>query len=329
MYTKSPERNVEAVCYKEEHIQSVLSEIKNNFDGYFRRFIETNAGRSLSEEQFRSLRQRIGVQKMARHIDRSPSESYESIIRASINDFEHDRDTYGRILDMNALEEYEEDPYTFKTRVLGNQCPVIRKTLANRKAKELDKYRLDFRRSDADGLLSVVTRLCVFAEEYARSVYNVSTYEQCQDYHGLRLSLLDTEDYTYFGVIGGGIKTMLLYKLNPMVFSSRSRNAVWALWYLSGKKDFGCRMDSEFLMINVEKVITQQNYYYPYELFAYYAFEIYKLLRDKAKDLGAYIDPAYRYVIVDAFFDYVAYEHQGEIKLLSEQLSEERGYCCA
>ena len=120
---------------------------------------------------------------------------------------------------------------------------------------------------------------------------------------------------------------MMLYKLNPMVFPSRSRNAVWALWFLSGKQDFGCRMSSEFLMIDVQKVITQQNYFYPYTLFAYYAFEVYKMLRDKAYDLGAYIDPAYRYVIVDAFFDYVASEHLAEIKLLSKQLSEEEYYC--
>ena len=329
MYTKSPERNVEATCYEEAHIQAVLSEINQNFEAYFPRFIETQAGKALSGEQFNRLRQRFGVQGAGGSVRLDPSARFKSIIRTSIDEFEHDRDSYERILNPEALEEYEEDPNTFKTIVLGTQCPVIRKTLVNRKAKELDKYRLDFRRSDADGLLGVVTRLCSFAADYAAEVYDPSVYELCSNYHELGLELLDTPDYTYFGVIGGGIKTMMLYKLNPMVFSSRSRNAVWALWFLSGKKDFGCRMDSEFLMINVDKVITQQNYYYPYELFAYYAFEIYKMLRDKAAKLNAYIDPEYRYVIVDAFFDFVASVHQEEIRLLSQQVYEDRGYCCA
>lgn len=329
MYTKSPERNVEAACYEEAHIQAVLSEIKQNFEAYFPPFIETQAGKALSGEQFNRLRQRFGVQRAGGSVRLDPSASFKNIIRTSIDEFEHDRDSYARILNPEALEEYKEDPNTFKTIVLGTQCPVIRKTLVNRKAKELDKYRLDFRHSDADGLLGVVTRLCSFAADYVAEVYNPLEYELCSNYHELELKLLDTPDYTYFGVIGGGIKTMMLYKLNPMVFSSRSRNAVWALWFLSGKKDFGCRMDSEFLMINVDKVITQQNYYYPYELFAYYAFEVYKMLRDKAVKLNAYIDPAYRYVIVDAFFDYVASEHQEEIRLLSQQVYEDRGYCCA
>lgn len=321
------ERNVESICYEETHIQSVLSAIRENFENYFRGFIETHAGMTLSVEQFGKLRQSMGVQKTPGLLKKDPTARYKSIILESITAFEHDRVAYEQILDMDALEEYEEDPNTFKTRILGAQCPVIRRTLANRKAKELDKYRLDFRRSNPDGLLNVVTRLCTFAEEYIATTYDASTYELCKHYHDLHLELLDTADYTYFGVIGGGIKTMMLYKLNPMVFPSRSRNAVWALWFLSGKQDFGCRMGSEFLMIDVQKVITQQNYFYPYTLFAFYAFEIYKMLRDKASDLGVYIDPAYRYVIVDAFFDYVASEHLSEIRLLSKQLYEEEYYC--
>ena len=143
------------------------------------------------------------------------------------------------------------------------------------------------------------------------------------------MSLLDTDDYTAFGVIGGGIKTMMLYKVNPMVFPSRSRNAIWSLWYLTNKKHFGCKMDSEFLMIDTEKVVTQQSYFYPYELFAFYAYEIYKMLRDKATEMNVYIDPEYRYVLVDAFFNYIAHEHDSEINLLVSQIRNDGGYSYA
>lgn len=81
-------------------------------------------------------------------------------------------------------------------------------------------------------------------------------------------------------------------------------------------------MDSEFLMIDVGKSITQQNYFYPYELFAFYAFEIYKMLRDKATELNTYIDPEYRYVIVDEFLSFVADKHDSEISFLKAQIRD-------
>ena len=91
---------------------------------------------------------------------------------------------------------------------------------------------------------------------------------------------------------------------------------------MTDKKVFGCDMDSEFLMIDVEKSITQQNYNYPYELFAYYAFEIYKLLKAKAIELNADISDEYRYVVVNAFLSFVADQHDDEIALFKAQIRD-------
>lgn len=325
MYTRRDERSVEKICYEEKHVEVVLDEIKRNFNKYFQRFIETNAGNSITAESFANLQKHFGVNSQKRKSAKNATESYKNIIRSSIEEFENDRQSYLDIFDEESLEEYEEDSSTFKSIVLRNKCPIIRKTLANRRAKELDKYRHDFSVTSADTLLDVVRRLCEFSEEY-NSNYNAIKYETYSSYSDLKLSVLDTDEYTAYGVIGGGIKTMMLYKVNPKLFPSRSRNALWALWYLTDKKDFGCRMDSEFLMIDDKKFITQQNYFYPYELFAFYAYEIYKLLRDKATEMKAYIDPDYRYVIVDAFLNYVATEHESEINFLISQIKDDRGY---
>ena len=133
---------------------------------------------------------------------------------------------------------------------------------------------------------------------------------------------MDTEAFTVYGVIGGGIKSHMMYKVYPNTFPNCSRNAIWALWYLTDKKTFGCKTDSEFLMIDVGKSFTQQNYFYPYKLFAFYAFEIYKLLRDKATELGAYIDTDYRYVIVDSFLSFVENVHDEETSFLKAQIRD-------
>lgn len=299
----------------------MLLEIKKNFNDYFKRFIETCAGTNISAEKFEELQRKFGISTTEHLLNSKLSENYKIIIREAIADFEKDREDYQKIFCRELLEDYDEDADTFKSKILKNECPIIRKTLANRRAKELDKYRANFGREDADNLLEVVTRLCAFGEEYQKN-YNPESYENITEYSDLKLELLDTEDYTVFGVIGGGIKTHMLYKVYPAVFSNRSRSALWALWYLSGKKAFGCKMDSEFLMIDKDKEIFQQNYFYPYELFSYYAFEIYSLLKEKAAEYKVSIDTDYRYVVVDAFFEYVAMEHDSAISFFKSQIRD-------
>ena len=325
MYTRTEYRGVEPKCYENEHVEKVAKKIRDNFPAYFERFIETEGGTGITSSDFAKLQKKFGVKGETGFGKKNMSARYKRIIADSYNEFEKDRESYLRIFDMESLEEYEEDPYTFKSDILKTKCPIIRKTLNSRNAKELDKYRYDFSTADADYLLSVVTKLCETAEDYAENIYDAETYEDIQDYKSLQMAQFDSDECTAYGVIGGGIKTLMLHKVNPEMFSSRSRNALWALWYLTDKEVFGCTTDSEFLMIDVKKIITQQNYFYPYELFHYYAFVIYKLLRDKAMEMDAYIDPAYRYVVVDSFFEFVAGEHEGEIATLQAQIRENVG----
>lgn len=323
MYTRSDNRDVEDICYDFEHVNKVMTEIKKNFDAYFQRFIETCGGTGMTSEDFARLQKKFGVsgKKPDAASAKKLSENYKAIIREAYDNFSKDQDDYLEIMDVELLEDMDEDADYFKSKVLRNECPIIRKTLANKRAKELDKYRAAFGRADADWLREVVYNLCAFANEYEKE-YDPDTYEEAENYEDLGLGILDTEDYTAFGVIGGGIKTHLLYKTYPGLFPNRSRSAIWALWYLSGQKAYDCKMDSEFLMIDVEKGIAQQNYFYPYELFSYYAFEIYKLLRDKAAKLDAYIDPDERYVVVDAFLEYVALEHDADISVMKSQIRD-------
>ncbi len=312
---------VEDVCYEQAHVEKVLKSIKKNFDSYFIRFLDSTGGKGVSLQDIQGLQQKFGIEINQQKKNRDLTANYKTIIREAYDDFEKDREDYEKIFRAEWLEDLNDDADGFKSKTLRNECPIIRKTLANRRAKELDKYRASFSKADADWLLSVVYNLCVFGDKYQEN-YNPNTYEDSQTYQDLALELLDTEEYTAYGVIGGGIKTHMLYKVHPAIFPNRSRSAIWALWYLTDKDTFGCGTDSEFLMIDLSKNIVQQNYFYPYQLFAYYAFEIYKLLKDKATKYEVYIDPNYRYVVVDAFLEYVAMEHDDEISFLKSQIRD-------
>ena len=323
MYTSNEFRDVEDICYEEEHVQKVINSIRSNFDKYFTGYINSHAGKGVSPESFAELQKKFRVSIDQKKLEKTRADNYATILREAVIEFEKDREAYQDILREELLDDYDEDATTFKSKVLKNDCPIIRKTL-NSDAEELKKYKKDFRLADPDELLNVVTNLCAFSDEYADN-YDPETYEEAAKYQDLKLELLDTEDYTAYGVIGGGIKTHILYKAHPGLFPNRSRGAIWALWYLTNKEKFGCKTDSEFIMIDVKRSFTQQNYFYPYQLFAYYAFEIYKMLRDKALEYGIGIDTAYRYVAVDSFLNYIADAHASEIQFFKIK-GEDGGY---
>lgn len=312
---------VETCCYDFDHTWAVLDSIENNFEKYFDKFIETNGGLLLSDSEFETLKERFKVSTDHKSNDRSTN-NFKLLIAEAYEDYEKDRQKYLDILDEETLEEWKDDPASFKSKVLKQECPIIHSTFYNKRAKELDKYRYEFRVADPEELLYTVTNLYEFAEEYMSDIYDEETYDEVDYFSDLCMEKLDTEDYTVYGVIGGGVKSHMLYKFQPAAFPNRSRNAIWAFWYLTNKEKFGCTMDSEFIMIDVDKNIVQQNYFYPYELFAYYAHKIYLLLKNKAEEMGAYIDPAYKYVVVDRFLNYVAEEHSEEISLLKSQIKD-------
>ena len=153
-------------------------------------------------------------------------------------------------------------------------------------------------------------------------IYDEKSYKNVEKLEDLELRDLDEVDYTVFGVIGGGIKSHMLYKVYPQAFPNRSREAIWSLWYLTNKKTFGCEQDSEFIMINVEESTTQQNFFYPYELFSCYAYHVYLLLNKEAEKNGVHIDSEYRYVIVDEFLSFIARDHKEEISFFRSQIKE-------
>lgn len=322
MYAHQEERSVEEVCYETNHIDKVIESVNNTFEKYFDKFIMLEAGSIASEEEIKRLAEKFGVEnvKVKKNID--ITKKFKNILVESVENFEKDRKKYEAIFDKESLEEYEDDPQYFKSTVLKNECPIIHSTLHNKRAKELDKYRYDFSIAKSQELLRVVSNLYNFAEQYINNYYDENLYDNVEKYEDLRISLLDTNDYTVYGVIGGGIKSHMLYKVYPATFPNRSREAIWALWYLTDKKKFDCTQDSEFLMIDIDKSLIQQNYFYPYELFVFYAHHIFKLINEKARENGVYIYLNYRYVIVDVFLSFVANEHKAEIDFFRQQIRE-------
>ena len=316
---------IEEICYDKDHIDKILTEIEANFPAYFHDYLYTDGGNIINDENIKKLAEHFGSSLKNKKKNINKTEVYLRLMFESVVSFERDRNSYLEILNLEYLEEYKDDPPYFKNTILRNKCPIIRATLQNKKAKELDKYREAFKNADPTKLLEVVTNIKKFEIKYKMDFYNSDKYEICDLVDKLNFSELLEEEYIVYGVIGGGIKSHFLYKLSPEIFPNRSRDAIWSLWYLTNKKIFGCKEDSEFLMIERKKNITQQNYFYPYDLFTFYALNIYLLLKKEAEKLDFAIPIEYRYVILDSFLSFVSQKHIDEINELKKVITDD-GY---
>lgn len=314
-----PEK-IEDVCYKKQHIEQVLRVIEKNFSKYFDDYVKTEKGNLLDDEDISALAKKFRITTTKKKPKFDNKSNLDNIINYEIEQYKKDRKKYLELLDLETLKEYDTDTGFFKDTILRNHCPIIHHTLQNKNAKELDKYRFEFNKADPTELLETIINITEFAYEYKNKLSKVINFYNINSVEELLLSELEEEEYIVYGVIGGGIKSHFLFKLYPDLFAYRSRDAVWALWYLTDKNKFDCEQDSEFLMINLNDNTTQQNYFYPYDLFGFYAVKILNLLKEKFKHLNVNFNESYRFVIVDSFLSFVAQKHIDEINLLKSKV---------
>ncbi len=313
------ENLIEEICYDQQHIENVWDEMYRVIPVYFEKYITSDGGHALDESELEKLAAKFGSTAKPKLKTKDVKKILSRLLKEAIDDFENERDIYKGILNPESLAEYKHDVNSFKNTVLKNQIPIIRKTLQNKKAKELDKFRAAFNGAQPGNLFDVTSNIVALAIKKRNEWYNEHEFENINSYNEIDYDQFDEEGYTAYGVIGGGIKSQFMYQLFPEMYPSRSREAVWALFYLSSRKEFGCRQNSPFLMINPKEGSTQQNYFYPYGLFSFYALRIYKKLKELYAEHEITLPIEYRFVVVNSFLSFVSRKHQAEIDLLKQK----------
>ena len=317
MYKKEAvgKQDLEDVCYEYDHIDTVWSKMETVLPKYFSGYLETEKGSVIEEDKFEELKNKFNgnssfpTSKKSKNNGAALQRLSEGAIDVFLNDKNDDRQVYIKILDPDYLEECRTDYNDFKKSDLRNKIPIIRKTLSSKK-KELDKYKMDFNNSDPKLLLEIIFNIIKRSKEFDN--YDEIDYLEDEKFYDYDYD----DDYTYFKVIGNGIKSHFLYELNPKLFPNRSRNAIFSLWYLVDKEDIDCKEGSEFLMIDSKKNTTQENYYYPYCMFAHYASLIADYLRKQFAKYNVKFDETYRFVYVNDFLEYISNKHSDEIEYL-------------
>lgn len=263
-----------------KHMQEVLVEIEKNFPKYFTSYWK-------------------------------PPKKRKHAIQEALDEFLKIQPKYQDFLDLETLEEYGEDPSGFKGDI-KKDVPIIQGAYHSRD-EAMKKYKISFNGAKGIDLLTTTTKIAEFGKNYMAE-FDDDLHELCETPEDMRLAELQEEAYFSSGVIGEGIKAHFLYCLYPNAFPNRGQNAIWSLYFLTNKKEFGFWDGSEFLMIDVGQSTIQQNFLYPYDLFCFYALKIYLMLREWcAAEQDYHFDSSYRYVYLQNFFDHIVATHEGDI----------------
>lgn len=296
---------------KPAHIQAVWSAIEAALPKYWNSFVAEKAVTPAS--------------KLASHFGGAqPATSASGVMLAfakAVQDYEKAALKYRDFFDLEAIDEFRQDPGTFKTH-MAREVPVISGTL-NQRRPELQDWQRDFRAAKPRDLFAVFSNILDFREEWAATKPEVK-FAKFDTVEEFALDPLDVEEnMTLSNVIGMGIKSIVLYHLDPRLLPQRGRFDLYGLYFLSGMKDFGLASESsEFLMINDREMasngsfIMEHNFWYPYGLYSLYAMRIFRWLDARVQNLGGALDPVVRYVYVSYFLSSVCEKHGEDMRVM-------------
>jgi hypothetical protein len=298
------------VVLTDDHIRKVWTAIEHNFKPYFDRFVACCQPPTNPEILARTLGKKFKV-KVVGQADQGLA--FGMALREAIDGYEGDAAIYRNFFNEDTLQEYEEVNASEFKRALRKQqnCPIVSKCVRSRH-EEMHEWQSKFSARAPRELRAVFRELYNTATDYA-SRMREDRYAKYDSWQKIKLDWFDDdENLRAEGVVGTGIKSTVLYHLHADIFPLSDTNAMFALYFLSGKESFGLPSNSnEFIMVNDQKpdpsMIDRidRNYWYPYPLFTLYQLRIYRLFQSACSKLKVTLDPKHRYVYCTAFMRHI------------------------
>lgn len=301
-----------------DHVAKVWSVIDASLPQYWDRFVESVAPSDPAAELATESK------TASKKVPTAAGPVLARFFQKAVQDYEKEAPKYRLFFDLEALDEYHDDPNAFK-QVLSRDVPIIANTLRSRRT-ELREWQRSFRTARAKDLLAVFESVLDFVGEWWESHPNDKYIQQARESEpsGFGLDPLDDDEtMSLASVIGMGIKSIVLFHLDPERLPPRGRYGLYGLYFLSKMQDFGLPSgSSEFLMVNDinpapdGSIIMDQNYWYPYGLFSLYSLRVYNWIEIRCEEAGVTLDPRLRFVYSERFFDAVCTQHQADLRTM-------------
>lgn len=301
------------------HISSVQDAISQNVDAYFDRWVDG-----------------LGAQGMATSLSTAFSVTFDKkVIRGrslrsrldtALAAYETQAASYRTFFDSEALDEYRGGHEAAFKNDLLREVPIIRGTW-NSPSPELNDWKIKFRQKDAKELLTMFENLVDFAGEW-RTGRGAAALEVARSPDEVGFDKVDDDPTLYIiGVVGVGIKSAILHHLDPACFPRRDRNAMYALLFLTGKRDLGMPTRTSEFVMTVDKKIggweaaernhrMEHNFWYPYGVFTLHCMHVLRRIGQRSAELGVTIEASHRFVVLAAFLDGVRDLHKLDVRTM-------------
>ncbi len=333
-WVSDPAKAEFAAIREPKHMAAVWEDLAKSFPRYFESLVAPKVAQGDDLLAALKTNERFRV-KEPKKPKEAPKPDFSALTRA-VAEYEPEADQYREFFDVERLAEFrQDDPDAFKTE-LSKKCPVIRQTLMS-PLTDLKEWKIKYRAAKSATLLATFEHLRALADGYLATHGAEADFDGYDDPEDFAMEDFNEETTGVPGVIGGGIKSALVYRLEPRVFAPRSTSALFGLYFLTEEKSYRLRSEtSEFIMVDDKRLgrddgwknrfnmKVAQNYWYPYELFVFYAMRLWRLLRAACTEKGHALDPAFRFVYVQAFLDHVCQENAEALKVLKgvDELSD-------
>jgi len=222
-----------------KHVARVWAEIEKSLPTYWSHLVQT-------ERQHHT--ESLFAEKCGKELPAEATVVGPVFIKA-LADYEKEAEKYRHWFESETLAEFHDDPNAFK-QMLSRDVPIIANTLRQRR-DELKEWQMHFHDTKSKDLLEVFSNVIDFVDEWTNE-HPSEEYADLDDPVAFGLDPLDDDKTMVISsVIGMGIKSIVLYHLDPSRFPARGQNALYGMYFLSGRSDFRLpSKTSEFLMID-------------------------------------------------------------------------------
>lgn len=141
-----------------DHIATVWSVIDESLPQYWDRFVES----VVPPDPAAQLATKF--ETSSKKVPGEASRVLAHLFEKAVHDYEKEAEKYRCIFDLDALDEYHDDPNAFK-QALSRDVPIIANTLRNRRT-ELREWQRSFRTARAMDLLAVFESVLDFIGEW-------------------------------------------------------------------------------------------------------------------------------------------------------------------
>ena len=230
-----------------------------------------------------------------------------------IENYKKKQPKYEKMFSERRLEEYGDDLKYFRAR-LEKDCPIIRSLLLvnSKTPQEIKDWQVRYKTTETSTIGDIFLNVIDLKEEFIETNLK-KDYTKHDDVDPLKLlkELSEVEDYSIPGVVGIGIKSIILYHLNSSYFMDCVRFTLYGYCFLTDNKSLGLpTQTNEFIIIDDTKkrgrnsdfnILIDHNYWYPFDLFMLYSLRSLRELRKLCSNHGYQFRDEYRFVYLHHF----------------------------